>query len=36
MGWSYEQYLEAPYRMIRSILVMLREESDEIKRRSKT
>jgi len=35
MGWTYEEYLEAPNRMIRSILVMLREENDEVKRRSK-
>lgn len=35
MGWSYDEYLQAPYRMIRSILHMLREESEETKRRSK-
>lgn len=35
MGWSYDEYLQAPYRMIRSILLMLREESEETKRRSK-
>jgi hypothetical protein len=36
MGWSYAEYLEAPYRMIRSILLMLREESDATKRRAKS
>jgi hypothetical protein len=35
MGWSHEEYLEAPWRMIRSIFVMLNEEAEEMHRRNK-
>jgi hypothetical protein len=34
MGWSHEEYLDTPNRMINSILAMLREEAEENKRRS--
>jgi hypothetical protein len=36
MGWSHADYLDAPYGMIKSIIAMLREESEEMKRKSRT
>jgi hypothetical protein len=35
MGWSHHDYLEAPWRMIRSIFSMLNEEAEESNRRNK-
>jgi len=36
MGWSHADYLATPYHIIKSILVMLREETEQIKRINKT